>query len=117
MAKSWRCYIAFPLWQADAQGGGVYGEDENRFVFNNVLVGARARARFRIANSQKVPCDVLFTVRTGPPGQTGGGGRSTGASGGKTADVFEVDPPRAQIGSHSHTYATVTFCPQSMQVQ
>ena len=46
----------------------MYGEEENRFIFNNVLVGARARARFKIANTQKVPCDVVFTVRAGPPG-------------------------------------------------
>ncbi len=35
-------------------GGGVYGEDENRFVFNNVLVGMRATARFKISNPNKV---------------------------------------------------------------
>ena len=35
-------------------GGGVYGEEENRFVFNNVLVGSRARARFKITNTNKV---------------------------------------------------------------
>ena len=101
----------------DSQGGGVFGEDENRFVFTNVLVGARAKARFRIANTQKVPCDVVFTIRAGPLGGGTAGGRSTGASGGKAADVFEIEPSRAQIASHSHTYVTVTFCPPSMQVR
>ena len=36
------------------QRGGVYGEDENRFVFMNTLVGTKARARFKIANNNKV---------------------------------------------------------------
>ena len=36
------------------ESGGVYGEDENKFVFNNVLVGATAKARFKIANTNKV---------------------------------------------------------------
>ena len=36
------------------EGGGVYGEDENRFVFNNVLVGMRAKARFKVTNTNKV---------------------------------------------------------------
>ena len=33
----------------------------------------------------------------------------------KHVDVFDVEPSRAQIASHSHMYATVTFCPPSMQ--
>ena len=36
------------------ESGGVYGEDENRFVFNNVLVGMRAKARFKVTNTNKV---------------------------------------------------------------
>ena len=32
----------------------MFGEDENRFVFNNVLVGMRAKARFKITNTNKV---------------------------------------------------------------
>ena len=35
--------------------------------------------------------------------------------GAKHTDVYEVEPARAQIPSHSHMYATVTFCPPSMQ--
>ncbi len=32
----------------------MYGEEENRFLFNNVLVGAKAKARFKISNNNKV---------------------------------------------------------------
>lgn len=33
---------------------GVYGEEEKRFVFRNVIVGKLARARFKISNPNKV---------------------------------------------------------------
>ena len=85
--------------------GGVYGEDEGRFVFMNTLVGSRAKARFKISNSNKVPCDVIFSVKTNVTKATS-----------KFTDVFEVEPARAQIPAHSHTYAIVTFTPPSMQV-
>ena len=37
---------------------GVYGEAENKFVFSNVVVGEKAKARFKIVNPSKV--DKLF---------------------------------------------------------
>ena len=85
---------------------GVFGEDENRFVFNNVLVGAKAQARFKIKNTSKVPCDVQFIVK---PIISKHMTRSM-------SDVFEMEPSRAQITSHGFVYATVTFTPPSMQV-
>lgn len=33
---------------------GVYLLDERRFLFNNVLVGSKAKARFKISNNNKV---------------------------------------------------------------
>lgn len=51
-----------------------------------------------------MPCDVVFSVKPIVTKQSA-----------KFTDVFEVDPSRAQIPSHSHVYATVTFCPPSMQ--
>ena len=51
-----------------------------------------------------MPCDVLFSLKA----------VAVKASARHT-DVFEVEPARAQIPSHSHMYATVTFCPPSMQ--
>lgn len=86
--------------------GGVYGEDENRFIFNNVIVGRRAKARFKISNTNKVPCDVVFSIKPVViKGQA------------KHQDIFEVEPVRAEIANHSHVYATVTFVPPSMQVK
>lgn len=87
------------------ESSGVYAEDEKKFVFNNVIVGRRAVARFKIANNQKVPCDVVFTVKPII---------AKGAS--RQQEIFEVDPPRAQIMNHSYVYASVAFTPPSMQV-
>ncbi|XP_013405663.1 hydrocephalus-inducing protein [Lingula anatina] len=94
------------VWQHSHQleSGGVYGEDENKFVFQNVIVGRKARARFKITNTNKVPCDVAFSVRPVASRHSS-----------KHQDIFEVEPVRGQISSHSHMYATVTFTPPSMQ--
>lgn len=43
-----------------ASGSGVYGEDENKFIFYNTIVGRKARARFRIGNPNKVRVLLLF---------------------------------------------------------
>ena len=85
--------------------GGVYGEDDKKFIFNNVIIGRKAKARFKISNTNKVPCDILFSVKAV---QTKGTRQ--------LQDIFEVEPVRAQVMNHSHVYATVTFTPTSMQV-
>ncbi|XP_052816168.1 hydrocephalus-inducing protein homolog isoform X2 [Mya arenaria] len=94
------------VWQHtnSLESSGVYAEDEKKFVFNNVIVGRKATARFKISNNQKVPCDVVFSVKPM---------NAKGSS--KHQDIFEIDPPRAQVMNHSHVYATVTFTPPSMQ--
>jgi len=35
-------------------GIGIYCEEENRFLFNNVIVSRTAKARFKLYNSNKV---------------------------------------------------------------
>jgi hypothetical protein len=35
-------------------GIGIYAEDENKFIFNNVIVGRTAKARFKLSNTNKV---------------------------------------------------------------
>ena len=37
-----------------SSGAGVYGEDENKFIFYNTIVGRKAKARFKINNTNKV---------------------------------------------------------------
>jgi len=38
----------------DQSCGGVYGEDDRRFIFNSALVGIKSKARFKISNIKKV---------------------------------------------------------------
>ncbi|XP_053911796.1 hydrocephalus-inducing protein homolog [Cuculus canorus] len=45
------------------QDKGVFITDENRFVFTIVVVGHQAEARFRICNMNKVPCNVVLSVK------------------------------------------------------
>ncbi|NXS93719.1 HYDIN protein, partial [Jacana jacana] len=86
------------------QDKGVFIRDENKFIFMNVLVGHRATARFKIRNVDKVPCDVVLSVKP-----------SSTRLNSRTSDVFEVDPVRMCVPSCSHAFATVTFAPQTMQ--
>eukprot|EP00063_Salmo_salar_P029727 XP_014004562.1 PREDICTED: hydrocephalus-inducing protein homolog isoform X1 [Salmo salar] len=83
---------------------GIYIQDENKFVFNNVLVGRPAKARFRLTNNGKVPCELSLAVK---PVLTKISVRST--------EVFELTPGRLSIPSHSHAFAIITFAPQTMQ--
>ena len=94
------------VWQQShaTETGGVYGEEENKFVFNNVLVGAKTKARFKLTNTNKVPCVVLCSIKPVATKHSA-----------KFLDVFEVDPPRIEIAPHSHHYAMVSFNPPSMQ--
>ena len=43
-----------------APGSGVFGEDENKFIFYNVIVGYKVKARFKIANPNKVKKHPIF---------------------------------------------------------
>ncbi|KAM8946018.1 LOW QUALITY PROTEIN: hydrocephalus-inducing protein homolog [Pelodytes ibericus] len=90
---------------ADVEGSGVYLQEENRFMFRNVLVGHCATARFKILNTGKVPCDVSLTIKP-----------SSAKSAYRIHDMFEISPQRMNIASHSHCFASVTFTPQSMQL-
>lgn len=93
-------------WQQQNKvaSGGTYGEAENRFLFSNVIVGHTEKARFKVSNVQKVPCDLTISMKP-----------VSSKLSSKNVDVFEVDPPRVQIPAHSHAYATVSFTPTAMQ--
>ncbi|KAF5907639.1 hydrocephalus-inducing protein, partial [Clarias magur] len=83
---------------------GIYVQDENKFVFNNVLVGQSAKARFRLTNPGKIPCKLSLQVKS-----------ILSKVSMRSADVFELSPTHMSIPSHSHAYATITFTPQIMQ--
>ncbi|KAM6352746.1 hydrocephalus-inducing protein homolog isoform 6-T13 [Alca torda] len=86
------------------QDKGVFIRDENKFIFTNVLVGQRATARFKIRNVDKVPCDVVLSVKP-----------ISSKLNSRISNIFEVDPVRMCVASRSHAFATVTFTPQTMQ--
>ncbi|XP_074055255.1 hydrocephalus-inducing protein homolog isoform X3 [Macrotis lagotis] len=86
------------------EGGGVFLEDENKFMFRNVLVGHQAKARFKISNTGKIPCDVNVSVKPVSSKLVA-----------RINDIFEVEPTKMCIASRSQAFATVTFTPQTMQ--
>uniref|UniRef100_A0A8C8TUT7 HYDIN, axonemal central pair apparatus protein n=1 Tax=Peromyscus maniculatus bairdii TaxID=230844 RepID=A0A8C8TUT7_PERMB len=86
------------------QGGGLFVEDENKFIFCNVLVGHQAKARFKISNVGKIACDINIVVKP-----------ISNKAAARIADIFDVEPNKMCIGSRSHAFATVLFTPQAMQ--
>ncbi|XP_074783220.1 hydrocephalus-inducing protein homolog isoform X2 [Athene noctua] len=86
------------------QDKGVFITDENKFIFTDVLVGHRATARFKICNVDKVPCDVVLSIKP-----------IRGQLNSHISDIFKVDPIWMCVPSRSHAFATVTFTPQTMQ--
>ncbi|XP_068021950.1 hydrocephalus-inducing protein homolog [Melanerpes formicivorus] len=93
-----------PGLQRGQEQQGVFLTDQRKFLFPDVLVGQRATARFSICNRNRVPCDVLLSIKASPrklksrPGQ-----------------VFQVDPAQLCVPSCSQAFATVTFSPQKVQ--
>ncbi|KAM9301954.1 hydrocephalus-inducing protein homolog [Gastrophryne carolinensis] len=84
--------------------GGIYVKNDNHFLFWNVVIGQTCCAHFKIVNSGKVPCDVALTVKPLSSKPTG-----------RISDVFEVQPSRVSVPSHSHSFVSISFSPQSMQ--
>ncbi|XP_066494024.1 hydrocephalus-inducing protein-like [Tiliqua scincoides] len=83
---------------------GVFVTDENRFIFNNILVGHQSAARFKICNIGRIPCDVILCIKP----------VSTKTSI-RISDIFEIHPIKMCVASRSSAFATVTFSPQVMQ--
>ncbi|XP_049339422.1 hydrocephalus-inducing protein homolog isoform X2 [Astyanax mexicanus] len=82
----------------------IFIQEENKFVFNNVLVGQLAKARLRLTNPGKVPCELSLQVKS-----------VLAKTSERRSDAFEVTPTRLSIASYSHDFVTITFCPQAMQ--
>ncbi|XP_027128846.1 hydrocephalus-inducing protein homolog isoform X3 [Larimichthys crocea] len=83
---------------------GIYVQEENKFVFNKVLVGQTARARFKLTNNSKVPCVLSLAIRYA----------SVRAP--RNIDVFDLSVTTLSIPSQSHSFAVITFTPQTMQL-
>uniref|UniRef100_H2XZ27 Hydin adenylate kinase-like domain-containing protein n=1 Tax=Ciona intestinalis TaxID=7719 RepID=H2XZ27_CIOIN len=94
---------AFSDSQEFLEGSGVYGEEDGKFVFCNVVVGRKSYARFKISNTNKVAVDVSITVKA-----------LSNKVAARIHDIFEVEPSKIQIQPHNFMYATVSFCPPAM---
>ncbi|XP_070763174.1 hydrocephalus-inducing protein homolog [Enoplosus armatus] len=83
---------------------GIYVRDDNKFIFNKVLVGRTAQARFKITNNSKVPCVLSLAIKY------------VGAKVSRHVEVFDLSATTLSIPSQSHSFAVVTFTPQTMQL-
>uniref|UniRef100_A0A3Q3MLA1 HYDIN axonemal central pair apparatus protein n=1 Tax=Mastacembelus armatus TaxID=205130 RepID=A0A3Q3MLA1_9TELE len=79
---------------------GIYVLDENKFIFNKVIVGQTAKARLKFTNNKKVPC-VISCI-------------SLQMS--RNVEIFDLSPTTLSIHSQSHSFAVVSFTPQTMQL-
>ncbi|XP_030613884.1 hydrocephalus-inducing protein homolog isoform X2 [Archocentrus centrarchus] len=83
---------------------GIFVLDENKFIFNKILVGQTSRARFKLTNSSKVPCVISLAIK------------SAGSKSSRHIEVFDLPATTMSIPSQSHGFAVITFTPQTMQL-
>ncbi|XP_054152184.1 hydrocephalus-inducing protein homolog [Melozone crissalis] len=86
------------------KGTGLFVRDENRFIFNKVLVGQEAEAHFSIYSASSLPCDVVLSIKPLP-----------GEEQIPINNVFKLDPVKMSIPGSSYAVATVTFTPPDEQ--
>ncbi|XP_049928998.1 hydrocephalus-inducing protein homolog isoform X2 [Epinephelus moara] len=83
---------------------GIYVQDENKFIFNKVLVGRTVQARFKLTNNNKVPCALNLAIKY------------VGVKTPGSVEVFDLSATTLNIPSQSHSFAVVTFAPLMMQL-
>ncbi|XP_074407193.1 hydrocephalus-inducing protein homolog isoform X2 [Zonotrichia albicollis] len=86
------------------KGTGLFVRDENRFIFNKVLVGQEVEAHFSIYSASSLPCDVVLSIKPLP-----------GEEQIPINNVFKLDPVKMSIPGSSYAVATVTFTPPDEQ--
>ncbi|XP_068458365.1 hydrocephalus-inducing protein homolog isoform X2 [Clinocottus analis] len=82
----------------------IYVRDQNQFIFNKVLVGRTAQARFKLTNNNKVFCVLSMAIKY------------VGAKIAHGAEVFDLSATTLNIPSQSYSFAVVTFTPQAVQL-
>ncbi|XP_066051005.1 hydrocephalus-inducing protein homolog [Chamaea fasciata] len=86
------------------EGVGLFIRDENKFIFNKVLVAQEAEAHFSIYNASSLPCDVVLSIRP-----------LCGKDESPVNNVFKLHPVKMSIQGSSCAVATVTFTPPDEQ--
>ncbi|CAM4582676.1 unnamed protein product [Leuciscus chuanchicus] len=96
---SWEECLAIDITDRDPSDNpdGIPYKQLYLLAFNNVLVGLSAKAKFRLTNPGKVSCELSLAIKT--------------AKNTMHNEVFELNPAKMCIPSHSHAFATVTFSP------
>ncbi|XP_077372587.1 hydrocephalus-inducing protein homolog [Festucalex cinctus] len=82
----------------------VFILDENKFIFNKVLVGRTSQARLKLTNNSKVP----YTLNLGI--------RYVGIKMSGTVDVFELSSPTVFVPGQSHAFTSLSFTPHTMHL-
>ncbi|XP_064242821.1 hydrocephalus-inducing protein homolog isoform X3 [Passer domesticus] len=86
------------------KGPGLFIRDENKFIFNKVLVGQEAEAHFSIYSASSLPCDVVLSIKPLP-----------GKEQIPIKNIFKLDPVKMSVPGSSCAVATVTFTPPDEQ--
>ncbi|XP_065180488.1 hydrocephalus-inducing protein homolog isoform X2 [Sycon ciliatum] len=97
-------HISAPQMQRVYVGQGTLCEDERQFLFHSVFVGTQVKARLKLVNKTKLPCDINITIK----------GQNAKASM-KLSDVFSVQPNKFSLDGKDMKLVTITFCPQAIQ--
>ncbi|KAM4554444.1 hydrocephalus-inducing protein homolog [Fundulus diaphanus] len=82
---------------------GIFVLDEKKFIFNKVLVGRSAQARFKLTNNSKVPCTLNLAIKYG------------GTKPSRQLEVFDLSATTLNVSNQSHAFAVVTFTPQALR--
>ncbi|KAI3385976.1 hypothetical protein SNEBB_004504 [Seison nebaliae] len=103
-----------------ANNEGIYGREENRFYFGQVIVGLTRTARFKLANVKKIICDVRFDVTTmNVKGQGADVARpiviDTDNDAFSPQNIFQFKETSTRVEPHSTYYVTVSFIPLAIQ--
>ncbi|XP_063267034.1 hydrocephalus-inducing protein homolog isoform X2 [Prinia subflava] len=78
---------------------GLFIRDENKFIFNKVLVGQKAKAFFTFYNASNLPCDVVLSIKPLPGKEK------------SSIDVFKLHPLEMSVPGSSYAFAMVMFTP------
>ncbi|XP_077566662.1 hydrocephalus-inducing protein homolog isoform X1 [Stigmatopora nigra] len=82
----------------------VFVLDENKFIFNKVLVGRTSQARLKLTNNSKVPYMLNLSIKY------------VGIKMSGNVDVFELSSPTLFVPGQSHAFTTLSFTPLTMHL-
>ncbi|XP_061629909.1 hydrocephalus-inducing protein homolog [Phyllopteryx taeniolatus] len=82
----------------------VFVLDENKFIFNKIIVGRTSQARLKLTNNSKVPYTLNLAIRY------------VGIKMSGNVDVFELSSPTLFVPGQSHAFTSLSFTPHTMHL-